>query len=105
MNHAHNDYLELAVELGLPGIILMALFLVWWARAVRQMLRSPASDQYALAGAIASAVILLHSAVDYPLRSSAMMAVMAMCLALLIQSRRSARSEKDLRPTRHIRIG
>ena len=105
VNHAHNDYLELAVELGLPGIILMALFLVWWARAVLQMLRSPASDQYALAGAIASAAILLHSAVDYPLRSSAMMAVMAMCLALLIQSRRSARSEKDLRPTRHIRIG
>jgi hypothetical protein len=66
------------------------------------MLKSPASDQFALAGAIASAAILLHSLVDYPLRTAAISAVFAMSLALIIQSRRTVRSEKDLRPTRHL---
>lgn len=105
VNHAHNDYLELAVETGLPGIILMAIFLLWWAKAVFDMLRSPAADQFALAGAIASAAILMHSMVDYPLRTAAIGAVLAMSLALILQSRRSAHSDKDLRPVRHLVVG
>ena len=32
VNHAHNDYLELALEGGIPAIVLMLLFLAWWAR-------------------------------------------------------------------------
>jgi O-antigen ligase len=102
VNHAHNDYLELAVETGLPGVAIIIFFLAWWGAAVLRMLKSPASDQFALAGAIASAAILLHSLVDYPLRTAAISAVFAMSLALIIQSRRTVRSEKDLRPTRHV---
>lgn len=102
VNHAHNDYLELAVETGVPGILAILLFLCWWGAAVLRMLRSPASDQFAVAGAIASAAILLHSLVDYPLRTAAISAVFAMSLALVIQSRRTAQSDTDLRPTRHL---
>ena len=102
VNHAHNDYLELAVETGLPGVLLLLAFLIWWVVAVTRMLRSPASDQFAVAGAIASAAILLHSLVDYPLRTAAISAVFAMSLALVIQSRRTAQSDTDLRPTRHL---
>ena len=105
VNHAHNDYLELAVETGLPGVLLILTFLLWWGRAVWQMLRSPASDEFALAGAVASAAILIHSIVDYPLRTAAIGAVFAMCLALILQSRRSAHSDKDLRPVRHLVVG
>ena len=105
INHAHNDYAELAVETGLAGIILMLLFLAWWVHAVWRMLRSPTSDQYALAGAIASAAILLHSAVDFPLRTAAIGALLAMCLVLIVQSRRTAKSEGDLRPVRHLSVG
>ncbi|HYC96271.1 MAG TPA: O-antigen ligase family protein, partial [Sphingomicrobium sp.] len=105
VNHAHNDYLELAVETGLPGVLLILVFLFWWGIAVWRMLRSPASDQFALAGAIASAAILMHSMVDYPLRTAAIGAVFAMSLALILQSRRSAQSEKDLRPVRHLVVG
>jgi len=102
VNHAHNDYLELAVETGLPGILLIILFLAWWSKSVLRMLRSPGSDEFAMAGAIASAAILLHSLVDYPLRTAAISAVFAMSLALIIQSRRTAQSDKDLRPARHL---
>lgn len=105
VNHAHNDYLELAVETGLPGVLLILIFLFWWGRAVAAMLRSPASDQFALAGAVASAAILLHSMVDYPLRTGAISAVFAMSLALILQSRRTAHSDKDLRPVRHLVVG
>lgn len=105
VNHAHNDYLELAVETGLPGIILILLFLAWWGRSTWQMAQSPAAEQFAFAGAIASAALLLHSAVDYPLRTAAMSAVFAMSLVLIVQSRRSARSDTDLRPVRHVVVG
>jgi O-antigen ligase len=105
VNHAHNDYLELAVETGVPGVLLIILFLCWWAMAVWRMLQSPAADQFAMAGAIASAAVLLHSLVDYPLRTASISAVFAMSLALVIQSRRTARSDKDLRPVRHLVVG
>ena len=105
VNHAHNDYLELAVETGVPGILLMLAFLLWWGRAVWQMLRSPASDQFALAGAVASAAILMHSMVDYPLRTAAIGAVFAMSIALILRSRRTAQSDRDLRPARHLVVG
>jgi len=105
VNHAHNDYLELAIETGLPGVLLMLLFLAWWGRSVTRMMRSPASDQFAYAGTIASAALLVHSLVDFPLRTAAMSAVFAMSLALIVQSRRTARSEADLRPARHIVVG
>lgn len=105
VNHAHNDYLELAIETGLPGIILLLLFLAWWGRSVWELTRSPAADQFAFAGAIATATMLLHSAVDYPLRTAALSTVFAMCLVLIVQSRRTASSESDLRPVRHLVVG
>jgi O-antigen ligase len=105
VNHAHDDYLELAIETGVPGIVLMLLFLVWWGRSVWRMLSSPAADHFAVAGAIASAAILLHSAVDYPLRTAAMSAVFAVCIALILQSRRTAHSDSDLRAVRHLVVG
>ena len=105
VNHAHNDYLEVAIETGLPGILLIIAFIAWWVQAVWTMLRSPSADHFAIAGAIVSAVILFHSVVDYPLRTAAIGAVFAACLALILQSRRSARSDSDLRPVRHVVVG
>ena len=105
VNHAHDDYLELAIETGLPGIALLLLFLAWWVRSVWQMLKSPDADEFAYSGAIASAALLLHSAVDYPLRNAAMSAVFAMCLTFIVVSRRAARGKTDLRPARHVVVG
>lgn len=104
VNHAHNDYLELAVEMGVPGMILILLFLAWWALAVSRMLAAPNASLFAKAGAIGSAAILLHSMVDYPLRTSAISAVFALCLAMILLSRDSARTTKDLREARHLVI-
>ena len=104
VNHAHNDYAELAVESGLPGLVILLLFLWWWLMAVRSMARSPAADHFAMAGAIGSAAVLVHSLVDFPLRTAGISAAFAACLGLIILSRRHAREERDLRPTRHVVI-
>jgi O-antigen ligase len=101
--HAHNDYVELALETGLPGILLMIAFLAWWVRAVSKAWRRADSGVWARAASIASGVILLHSLVDFPLRTAAIGAVFAMCLALLTERRAVPIAAKgDLRPTRHV---
>jgi O-antigen ligase len=101
--HAHNDYAELALEAGVPGILLIFVFLFWWARAVWHAWRYADASPYARAASIASAAILVHSSVDFPLRTAAIAAVFAMCLALLAERRApTTRASGDLRPTRHI---
>lgn len=100
--HAHNDYVELALELGLAGIILMVLFLAWWAMAVWRAWRTAEAGPFARAAAIASAAILFHSAVDFPLRTAAIAACFGLCLALLADGRAAPPKEKAaLRKRRH----
>ena len=104
-NHAHNDYVELALETGVPGVLLILAFLAWWTVACWRAWTNPDAGAYAKAAFIASAAILVHSIVDFPLRTATIAAVFAMCLALLVERRASAtRSASDLRPTRHIVI-
>lgn len=104
VNHAHNDYVELVIEMGITGLVLIILFLGWWAISARKMLAAPNASLFARAGAIGSGAVLLHSAVDYPLRTAAIASVFAMCLAMMLLSRTSARSSKDLREARHLVI-
>jgi O-antigen ligase len=101
--HAHNDYAELMLETGVPGIVLILLFLMWWGAAAWRAWRSQEAAPYARAASIASAAILAHSLVDFPLRTSAIASLFAMCLALLADRRAPmASSKSDLRPTRHV---
>ena len=103
VNHAHDDYVELALETGIPGLIVLALFLLWWGRAAWRAWTAREADPFARAAAVASAAILLHSAVDFPLRTAAVSACFAMCLALLVRQRPPPPAGKsDLRPTRHV---
>ena len=101
--HAHNDYAELALELGLAGVLLIGVFLAWWTAAARAGWRTGGGGPYARAASITSAVILVHSVVDFPLRTAAISATFAMCLALLINRRPAQRQDPaDLRPARHL---
>jgi O-antigen ligase len=100
--HAHNDYAELALELGLAGIAVLVLFLIWWGAAVRRIWQTAETGSFARAASIASAAILAHSLVDFPLRTAAISAAFGMCLALLADRRPpQIIDSSDLRPTRH----
>ncbi|MEO6224501.1 MAG: O-antigen ligase family protein [Sphingomicrobium sp.] len=101
--HAHDDYAELALETGLPGVLLTLLFLAWWGAGVWRVWRSTEPAPFARAASIASAAILAHSLVDFPLRTAAIASVFAMCIALLADRRAPPPKEAGvLRPTRHV---
>jgi O-antigen ligase len=108
MNHVHGDYIEVALETGLPGIVLILLFLLWWGRRTVAIWRAVEPDHFARAATIASAAILAHSLVDYPLRTAAISAVFALCCALMAEARAKTRrsrrrSEEEEKPAaRHL---
>lgn len=86
MNHAHSDLSEVLLELGIPGAILVVLFLIWWAARTMALWKA-GGDVYGRAASIASGAILAHSLVDYPLRTAAIAAVFAACCALMVEPR------------------
>lgn len=90
MNHAHSDYAEVLLEGGIPAALLIVALLIWWARRTGAIwTRDEDGSSIAKAASIAAAAILLHSLVDYPLRTAAIAALLAVCLALMTGARAS----------------
>lgn len=98
-NHAHDDFLEIWLETGVAGVVLTGLFVIWllwrstqvWRRSYRGGLEI---DRFLVrAGTLAIALLLIHSMVDYPLRTGAMMAIFAFLSALLIPPANAGLSE------------
>jgi O-antigen ligase len=104
INHAHSEPLEWLLETGLPGALLMSVFLFWWLRQAFRLWRSEQRDPLALAGVIASAAMLAHSLVDFPLRDPGLQALFALCLALMAESRSHAAGRVSERATRHLTL-
>ena len=108
VNHVHNDYIELVLETGVAGLLLIIVFLLWWAGRVIAIWRAPLIDHFARAATIASGAILAHSLVDFPLRTSAIAAVFAMCVALMAGPRLRLKADRDPGDgdgARHLSIG
>ena len=91
-NRAHNDAAELLLETGVFGLALIVLFVSWfiWRSVAVWRTAPPRGAQeidwsLARAATIIIALILIHSLVDYPLRTGAIAAVMAFSCALLIE--------------------
>lgn len=84
-NQAHNEYLELWLETGWLGIGLLAVFLVWWARRSWTCWQRPPSTEADLqrAASVAMLIIMLHSIVDYPMRTETIAVLFALFAALL----------------------
>ncbi|MCB2060459.1 MAG: O-antigen ligase family protein [Novosphingobium sp.] len=83
INHAHNDYLELLVETGLAGGAMLAAFLLWWGRRAYRVWHAKNADPFARAAVVATATILIHSSVDYPLRTAAISCIFSLSCALM----------------------
>lgn len=96
VNHAHNDFLELVLEGGLPAAILMAAGLVVLVVALvsgwRRGSDHGAGDRHAstrqeratlVAGGAAIVLILLFSLVDYPLRMAGVAGLFGAALGLI----------------------
>lgn len=83
INHAHNDYLEILLETGLAGAVAVALFVAWWVRRSLVLWTGERKHYFALAASLSVGVVLVHSLVDYPLRTAAVSVLFALCVALM----------------------
>lgn len=101
-NQAHNDYLELWLETGWIGISAILLFFIWYGRRTLVAWRSGSSSDHDLqrASSIAIGVFLLHSFVDYPLRTSAGAILFAIFCGILELATRSIAASQELHRTR-----
>jgi O-antigen ligase len=73
INHAHNDWLELYMTTGLPGLLLLAVAGCAYVRQVASLLTAPSGhgshSTLAWAGVSILFIIALGSVADYPLRT------------------------------------
>jgi O-antigen ligase len=85
INHAHNDWLEVILETGAVGLVVVIAFLVWFGRRWAQSLTGEDSldRRVAQAACIAIALVSLHSLWEYPLRAIALSTLFGLCCALL----------------------
>lgn len=90
-NRAHNDFLELAIEGGVPALVLLVALLVLIARRVVAGWRDRDPDRRLLArfAGLTTLILMLHSSVDYPLRTITLLSVAGLALAGLASSRRA----------------
>jgi O-antigen ligase len=100
VNRAHDDFLEVWLEAGVAGIALIATFVIWWGlRSFKLWRRAPLLGareidvSLARAATVVVGLLMAHSVVDYPLRTDAMMAILAFACALLVAPPVGARDE------------
>ena len=97
-NHAHSDYAEVLLEYGLPGALLIVAALAWWARRTWQASRGGPALAEARAGAVMLGAMLVHSLVDYPLRTAALAMLAALAAVLLERPASGSRTEAEADP-------
>jgi O-antigen ligase len=91
-NHAHNDLIEVVLDAGLPGLLLLLGALTWWGRASVRAWRSgsTASPMLPRIGSAMLLLVILASVFDYPARTPMMMALIVVA-ALWLHQNQAAR--------------
>ncbi|MGO4685543.1 O-antigen ligase family protein [Hyphomicrobium sp. 2TAF46] len=90
-NHAHNDFLEVWLETGIFGLALMGVFGVWIIRRTASVWKETPQELRCIDTGLARAasvmvlLLLAHSLVEYPLRTTAVMTVASVALAFLFR--------------------
>ncbi|MER8461004.1 O-antigen ligase family protein [Mesorhizobium sp. M0915] len=79
VNHAHNEYLEIAFEGGVLAILLMIAYFLLLSAALARIRRDPLQK----AAFLSVSFLLIHSLVDYPLRTEALAMTFAYMNAII----------------------
>lgn len=83
-NEAHNDPLQVIIEGGLAGILLVAAYLILWIRwSWRAWVRPGSGGALAQLGSVVTFLCMIASAVDYPLRTPTLACVFVLATAWL----------------------
>lgn len=94
LNRAHNDYLEIALTTGLPGLTLLICALGWWLVAGIRTWRAASSSKYAISkvGWGILLIVFVASVFDYPARTPLMMAIITLAALWLCWENEQPRS-------------
>ncbi|MCP3732909.1 O-antigen ligase family protein [Sphingomonas sp. MG17] len=92
LNQAHNDFLEVVLDAGLPGLLLLSAALVWWGWATGRAWRAPMNRETMLprVGSAMLLLVMIASVFDYPARTPLIMAMVVIAAVWL-----SAHPDKD----------
>src|SRR6476469_2124436 len=99
INHAHNDFLEVLLEGGLPAAFLLLAFLALIALALLRGSKAKSAERPLInLGAVAGILlVMLFSLVDYPLRMPAVSGPFALLVVVLLPTRVSQQANgRDL---------
>ncbi len=98
INNAHNEYAQWWLEGGVLGVCVVLLTLLVFVLTLIKLLRkrpgSPARV-YGMAAMMGIGVIVLHSIVDYPLRTQALMAVFSVLSGVAVAAAGTGASSKS----------
>ena len=103
-DHAHNDYIEFLIETGVPGLALLAAFVllhVLHALRILRVRRNRLAGAAAFAALMAITALAIHSVTDFNLQipANAATLLVLMALAASASSRTRARSTDRSRST------
>jgi O-antigen ligase len=104
LNHAHSDWIEVAVTFGLPGLLLMAAAVLLYAQRSYNLWRvMHATRRSVIFGRMAGAAIAIFaiaSVSDYPLRTPTLMCVFTLFTIWFVEAKRKENSgSKTTDPT------
>ena len=97
-DHAHNEYLQFAIEFGIVGAAIIAILVLLCAKSALSAIRHrrhPLPRGTAFAAVMAVIGMALHSTVDFPLQAPANTAIFIILLALGALSRNIPMGRQD----------
>jgi O-antigen ligase len=97
INHAHNDWLEIALEGGIPAFILLSIFAALYIAltvSISRMAFSVPQHVYFRASVVTVFLMLMHSMVDFSLRTPALLSLFSVCCGILVNSQARGRSSE-----------
>lgn len=90
VNHAHNDYIEILLETGIFGVILLVGYVILTGVTLLSDAPRPVRGQRYVAVSMII-TLMAHSLTDYPLRTFALLSIFALANAMLFQPRERLR--------------
>lgn len=96
-NHAHDDWLEVVIEAGLPGALLLAAATIWWAWSSVVAWRAGTNPELLLRrlGSAWLLLVFVASLFDYPARTPMIMAAVVLAAIWLSAETRGASALPD----------
>lgn len=99
LNQAHNDFLQLMIEGGIPALVALLVCLWWWLTRIRHHWFGSGLDamprRIERLGTVIIGMLLLGSILDYPLRTPLLAVIFALAAALSGTSSAKRKRERD----------